>query len=155
MPSSETSDVLHLFLRSDQGIKGVVFQKKKKKTSELALWIVCILVCWVFRKKMIQPEQSFYMVRSRYQTSSCRCICRRTGCTYSVFDFVDVIQLFVNSATCHTALDHGFVESADALLALFHSTGVPLPPMRAQSSDLRTVCGGAFISWTRSIEATA
>lgn len=34
MPSSETSDVLHLFLRSDQGIKGAVSQKKKRKKEE-------------------------------------------------------------------------------------------------------------------------
>lgn len=34
----------------------------------------------------------------------------------------------------------GGVEAADALLILFQRTGIPLLPMRAQSTDLRTMC---------------
>jgi len=34
----------------------------------------------------------------------------------------------------------GSVEPADALLILFQRTGIPLPPIRAQSADLRTLC---------------
>lgn len=45
-------------------------------------------------------------------------------------------------------LEHSIVESADALLILFRWTGIPLPPMRAQSNDLRTVCVSAFILQT-------
>lgn len=45
-------------------------------------------------------------------------------------------------------LEHSIVESADALLILFHWTGIPLPPMRAQCTDLRTVCVSAFILQT-------
>lgn len=45
-------------------------------------------------------------------------------------------------------LEHSIVESADALLILFHCAGIPLPPMRAPSTDLRTVCVSAFILQT-------
>lgn len=41
----------------------------------------------------------------------------------------------------------GGVESADALLILFQWTGIPLLPMRAQSTDLRTMCVSLHIYW--------